>query len=95
MDAPPGSAIRLRAILNAPASPAGPGAYFDAIGGSSFALGVPRQILLHATASEAADHLAPALNGSVVAADQTDQLALNLNLIGTKDAGLVGGVSRF
>ena len=50
---PPASAIRLRAILNAPPSPASPGAYdfarrayFDAIGGSGFALGAPRQILL-------------------------------------------------
>ena len=53
MATPPGSAIRLRAILNAPPSPASPGAYdfarrayFDGIGGSGFALGAPRQILL-------------------------------------------------
>jgi competence protein ComEC len=53
MATPPGSAIRLRAILNAPPSPASPGAYdfarrayYDGIGGSGFALGAPRQILL-------------------------------------------------
>jgi len=53
MATPPGSAIRLRAILNSPPSPASPGAYdfarrayYDGIGGSGFALGAPRQILL-------------------------------------------------
>ena len=53
MATPPGSAIRLRAVLNAPPSPASPGAYdfarrayYDGIGGSGFALGAPRQILL-------------------------------------------------
>ena len=55
MATPPGSPIRLRAILNAPPSPASPGAYdfarrayFEGIGGSGFALGAPRQILLDA-----------------------------------------------
>ena len=55
MATPPGSAIRLRAILNAPPSPASPGAYdfarrayYDGIGGSGFTLGAPRQILLDA-----------------------------------------------
>lgn len=53
MDTPPGSAIKIRAILNPPPGPASPGAYdfarqsyFHGIGGSGFALGPARQIVL-------------------------------------------------
>lgn len=52
---PPGSAIRLRAMIGPPPSPASPGAYdfardawFDRVGGVGFALGEPRRAVLPA-----------------------------------------------